>query len=149
MGPLHGKLAVHRPSTTIGIARSRKLHSPNPKIELWEYSLLLADGTRTDFLPGIEMRKAKREHIQVFQNARQHFAQLRATAVAGAPTEGDLNVTAPAAVRPVESLSPIPPVPPAPPAPEIPPVESVQPAKPKVRPQAPRSAKTIRKPAEG
>lgn len=78
MGPLHGKLAIHRPSTTIGIARSRKLHSSNPKIELWEYSLLLADGTRTPFLPGADVRKAKRDHIQIFQAARQQYALARA-----------------------------------------------------------------------
>jgi len=92
MGPLHGKLAIHRPSTTIGIARSRKLHSNNPKIELWEYSLLLADGTRTHFFPGVDVRKAKREHIQIFQAARQQYALARAVLEPkkekGGPVEG-------------------------------------------------------------
>ena len=83
MGPLHGKLAFHRPTRTVGIARSRRLSSPWPDgTSSWGYSLLKANGSRTDFYPEDTVRRATREHAQLFHSERLRLRQLRPVFVA-------------------------------------------------------------------
>ncbi|MBN9692348.1 MAG: hypothetical protein J0M24_19035 [Verrucomicrobia bacterium] len=78
MGPLHGKLAFHRPTRTVGIARSRRFPSLLPGGPgYWGYSLLKANGERTDFHPEDTVRRATRDHALLFHSERVRLGQLR------------------------------------------------------------------------
>lgn len=71
MGPLHGKLVTHRPTGRIGIARTRTV------ADGFEYSLLLANGERTEFLPGNDLKRPKRAQREEFVNAKRASDLLR------------------------------------------------------------------------
>ena len=78
MGPLHGKLTFHRPTRTVGIARSRRFPSPLPDgTGYWGYSLLKANGCRTEFYPEDTVRRATRDHALLFHSERLRLGQLQ------------------------------------------------------------------------
>lgn len=89
MGPLHGKLATHRPTGRIGIARTRTV------ADGFEYSLLLANGERTEFLPGTDLKRPKRAQREEFVNAKR-ASDLLKHADQGTPRQNDHPETAPA-----------------------------------------------------
>jgi hypothetical protein len=89
MGPLHGKLATHRPTGRIGIARTRTV------ADGFEYSLLLANGERTEFLPGTDLKRPKRAQREEFINAKR-ASDLLKRADQGTPRQNDAPETAPA-----------------------------------------------------
>jgi hypothetical protein len=82
MGPLHGKLAVHRLTGRIGIARTRTV------ADGFEYSLLLANGERTEFLPGTDLKRPKRVQREEFAHAKRASDLLKRTDPGSVPPEG-------------------------------------------------------------
>lgn len=83
MGPLHGKLAVHRPTGRVGIARTRTV------ADGFEYSLLLADGERTEFFPGSDLKRPKREQRKEFADAKRALDLHKRTNQANTEHIGD------------------------------------------------------------
>ena len=71
MGPYHGKLVIHMPSGSLGIASSRKNPSPKDERESWDYSLRCADRSRTPFFQQREIRLATASQKTRFEEFRQ------------------------------------------------------------------------------
>lgn len=77
MGPYHGKLVIHMPSGSLGIASSRRNPSPKDERESWDYSLRCADRTRTPFFPEREIRLATSSQKSRFQEFRRSLSLRR------------------------------------------------------------------------
>ncbi len=74
MGLYHGKLVIHMPSGSLGIASSRKNPSPKDECESWDYLLRRGDQTRTPFFPQREFRLATASQKSRFQEFRRSLA---------------------------------------------------------------------------
>ncbi len=77
MGPFHGKLVVHRPSGTVGIAKSRRNPLAPTELDCWDYSLRCANRSVTPFFPQQELRLANPTQKARFQESRQRIASYR------------------------------------------------------------------------
>ncbi len=77
MGPFHGQLVVHRPSGTVGIAKSRKNPLAPNELDCWDYSLRCADRSQTPFFPQQDLRLASQTQKSRFQEWRQRIASSR------------------------------------------------------------------------
>lgn len=77
MGPYHGKLVIHGPSGTIGIASSRRGPTGLKERESWDYSLRCADRSRTPFFPQWQLRLASSAQKSRFLQSRQGLAPAR------------------------------------------------------------------------
>lgn len=77
MGPFHGKLVVHRPTGTLGIASSRRNPTTERDQESWDYSIRCADRSQTRFFPQWELRLANSVQKSMFQEIRRKLSPLR------------------------------------------------------------------------